>query len=321
VQKILFDSTQLPGDERLRKEQWVDSLSSGYARLHADAAPETPFAGALKIMLLGHTSIGSILGTVRTISRNAEDIAAENTDNVVLLFNSGQDGIRIEQKGKGIDCAAGGAVLIEQSEPSIIKMAAQKTCGLVAIQAPRKYVLGENPHVENHFVTTASIPALSLVRAYVDILLQQPSTNDAAIPRLAGHHISDLIAAAVSPDSTSYEMHSPSMRAARLETIRRDLDRHFLEQGLSLSTLARRVGVTPRYVQALFAEGATSFTDELNKRRLVRAHDMLASARYAHMNVTEVAHECGFSTVAHFHRMFRRRFETTPGAVRSKSGA
>lgn len=319
MQKILFDSTQLPGDERLRKERWVNSLSSGYARLHADAAPEMPFEGALKIILLGHTSIGSIAGTVRTISRNAEDIAAENTDNVVLLFNSGHDRIRIEQKGKGIDCAAGGAVLIEQCEPSTIKMAARKTCGLVAIQVPRRYALRENPDIENRFLTAASTTALALARAYVDILLNQSGADDAAIPRLAGHHISDLVAAAVGSDSLDRETHSPGLRAARLETIRRDLDRHFLEPTFSLTALARRLGVTPRYVQALFAEAATSFTDELTKRRLVRAHDMLASARYAHMNVTDVAHECGFSTVSHFHRMFRRRFEKTPGAVRGKA--
>jgi AraC-like DNA-binding protein len=321
MQRIVFDSTELPGDERLRRERWVDSLSSGYARLRADAVAETPFEGTLKIILLGNTSVGSIFGTVRSISRNAEDIAAENTDNVVLLFNSSHDKIRIEQKGKGVDCVAGGAVLIEQCEPSIIKMVAQKTCGLLAIQVPRRYVLRENPDVENRFLTAPSTASLALVRAYVDTLLEQPRADDAAIPRLAGHHISDLVAAAVSPDGTRHEAHSVGLRHARLEAIQHDLERHFLEPAFSLSALARRLSVTPRYVQALFAEAGTSFTDELTKRRLVRAHDMLASARYTHMNVTDVAHECGFSTVSHFHRMFRRRFEKTPGAVRGKTGA
>jgi len=78
--------------------------------------------------------------------------------------------------------------------------------------------------------------------------------------------------------------------------------------------------VMPRYVQALFAETATSFTDEVTKRRLARAHDMLASPRHAHMSIMDIAHECGFSTVSHFHRMFRRRFKATPGEVRGNSG-
>jgi AraC-like DNA-binding protein len=46
---------------------------------------------------------------------------------------------------------------------------------------------------------------------------------------------------------------------------------------------------------------------------------MLTAPRYAHMNVMNVAHECGFSTVSHFHRSFRRHFDVTPGDVRSKA--
>jgi AraC-like DNA-binding protein len=161
---------------------------------------------------------------------------------------------------------------------------------------------------------------LALARTYVDTLLSPSSIGNSAIARFAGHHIADLVAAAVSPDSTSHEARSPGLRAARFETIRRELDRNFLEPDFSLTVLARRFGVTPRYVQTLFAEAATSFTDELTRRRLIRAHDMLASSRYDHMNVVDVAHECGFSTVSHFHRMFRRRFKATPGEVRGEAG-
>jgi len=31
----------------------------------------------------------------------------------------------------------------------------------------------------------------------------------------------------------------------------------------------------------------------------------------------EVSQECGFSTVSHFHRIFRRRFGATPGEMRA----
>ncbi len=319
MKTISFDSKDLPGDERLRKERWVDSLSSGYARLHADAALESPFEGTLSIVQLGLTSIGSITGTVRTISREAEDIAIENSDNVVLLFNSGQDRIRIEQKGKEIDCAAGGAALVEQCEPSIIRMSPHKPCGLIAIQAPRRYVLRANPDINNRFLAPTSTRALALVRAYADVLLDQTGAGGSMIQRIAAHHISDLIAAAVDPDSIDPEAHSHGLRISRLKAILHDLDRYFLEPSFSLTALARRLGVTPRYVQAVLAEAMTSFTDELTNRRLMRAYDMLVSPRYRHMNVTDIGHECGFSTVSHFHRMFRRRFNATPGDVRSKA--
>ena len=125
MQTILFDSTDLPGNERLRRERWVNSLSSGYVRLRADAKPNVPFNGQLRIILLGQAAIGRISGTVQAIARRTTEIAIENTDNAVLLLNSGTDEMLVEQKGKSIACTAGAAMLIEQCEPSSIEVSAQ----------------------------------------------------------------------------------------------------------------------------------------------------------------------------------------------------
>jgi AraC-like DNA-binding protein len=320
MQTILFDSADLPGDERLRRERWVDSLSSGYVRLRADAKPDVRFNGRLKIMQLGQAAIGRISGTVQTISRTANEIAAENTDNAVLLLNSGKYDILIEQKRASIACAAGAAVIIEQCEPSSIKVSAQHVCDFMAVQMPRQLLRERACGVQDRFMMpiAASTSALALTRAYVDTLLDRSGATNTSIPRFAADHITDLIAAAVAPENLFQETQAPNLRAARFETIRRELDRNFMIPGFSLTVLARRLGVTPRYAQVLFAEAATSFSDELTRRRLTRAHDMLMSPRYDHMNVMAVAHECGFSTVSHFHRMFRRHFETTPGELRSR---
>jgi AraC-like DNA-binding protein len=71
--------------------------------------------------------------------------------------------------------------------------------------------------------------------------------------------------------------------------------------------------------QRLLAENQTSFVDEVVRRRLRRARDMLASPRYAHMSIIAIAHDCGFSTVSHFHRVFRRHFGTTPCEAREQA--
>jgi AraC-like DNA-binding protein len=319
MQTILFDSVDLPGDERLRKERWVDSLSSGYVRLHADAKPNVPFNGQLKIMLLGHVAAGRISGTVQAIARTAREIAIENNDNTVLLLNSGANEMFVEQRGKAIACAAGSAVLIEQCEPSSIKVSPDDVCNFVAIQIPRQQLCGQTSSFESRFMMPLPASALALARAYVDTLLERFGGEVSGIPRFAADHIADLVAAAVAPEDQCREKQAPSLGAARLETIMRELDRNFMMPGFSLTALARRLAVSPRYVQTLFSEAATSFTDEVTKRRLARAYDMLASKRHAHMNVMDVAHECGFPTVSHFHRIFRRRFDATPGEVRGNA--
>jgi AraC-like DNA-binding protein len=321
MQRIAFDSTDLPGDARSRKERWVESLSSGYVRLHVDAKPDVPFKGQLKIMLLGQAAIGRISGTVQKIVRGATEIAAENTDNVVLLLNSGAENMLVGQKGKTINCAAGAAVLIEQCEPSFIKMSLHGACNFVAIQLPRQELRRQTRSVEDRFMMPVPAPTstMALTRAYVDTLLDLSNMGD-DIPQFAADHIADLVAAAVDPESLNQKKRLPNLRVARFETIRREIDRNFMMPDFSLPALARRLAVSPRYVQALFSEAATSFTEELTDRRLARAHEMLASSRCAHMSILDIAHECGFPTVSHFHRMFRRHFDATPGEVRRKAG-
>jgi AraC-like DNA-binding protein len=322
MQTILFDSADLPGSERLRTERWVDTLSSGYVRLRADAKPNVPFNGQIKIMLLGQAAIGRVSGTVQAIARRTTEIAIENTDYAVLLLNSGTDEMLVEQKGKSIACTLGAAVLIEQCEPSSIEVSAQHLCDFIAIQLPRQQLRGQTCNLEDRFMTPipASASALALAYAYVDTLLKRTGAEQTDVPRFAADHIVDLVVAAVAPKSSRQEIQTPNLRAARFETVRRELDRNFMMAGFSLTALARRLPVSSRYVQALFSEAGTSFTDELTNRRLTRAYEMLSSPRYAHMNVMDVAHECGFPTVSHFHRIFRRRFDATPGEVRDRAG-
>jgi len=228
----------------------------------------------------------------------------------------------VEQAKKIVACSTGAAVLIEQSEPSTINISPQDDCDFVAIQLPRDQVRGHERRFENDFMRPipASSSALALARAYVETLIQHTNERDIHVARFAADHIADLVSAAITPDGLGNEQQTLDLRAARFETIRRELDRRFMLPGFSLTALARRLGVSPRYVQALFAEAETSFTDELTKRRLERAHEMLVSPDYLHLNITEVAHECGFFTVSHFHRIFRRQFKATPGEVRSEAG-
>jgi len=317
MRTILFDSAELPGDARLRKERWVDSLSSAYVRLRADVRPDLPFDGRLKVMQIGAATIGTISGTVLAITRTPTEIAAQNTDNAVLLINSGADQMLVEQKSGAVNCERGEAVLIEQCEPSSIKMRAQCHCDFVAVQLPRHELGRYSRKFADRFMkqVPAGVAALSLLRAYARTLFACADA-ELDVPLFAADHIADLVAAACNTQTTPGEMQERGQRAARFAVILRELDRGFMQPDFSLTTLAQRLAISPRYVQVLFCEAATSFTHEVIKRRLARARHMLTAQACTHLSVTDIAYECGFSTISHFHRVFRRHFGVTPGEMR-----
>lgn len=318
MQKIIFDASAFEGDERSRKNLWISSLSSGYVRLNADPAIDRPFQGQLKIAVVDRTAVGTIYGTVETIARSTREVAAENTDNVVLLCNSGTRRTRVEQNGVTVDLDAGDSVLIEQCVPSWVRVE-HANCDLLAIQAPRTCVAARLPELNDRFMlrVPGRSTAMALVNAYVSVLLSPQEENGPLAFRFASEHIADFIAAAVELTGTHASEDHDGLRAGRVAAIYREFELRASEANFSLPALGRRLGISPRYVQRLLAEAGTSFTEEVTRRRLNRARDMLVSPRHQRLNVTEIALECGFSSVSHFHRMFQREFGRTPGDVRS----
>ncbi len=318
---IVFDSDGLLGNRQQRTEQWIEALSSGYVRLGADPAPGLQFRGRLKIIRLAEASIGTLEGTVQNITRTAADVAIENTDNVVLLLNQDSHAVAVEQRGRCAECHPGGAVLIEQCEPSAIRVAPSETCNIVALQVPREQIRQYCRQLPDRFVTAfvPSSSALSLTRSYIDFLLDLSASAEASSPfmKLASGHIADFVASIVDLNGVIDREQLRGLHAGRCAMVLRILDRHFIDPDFSLTALAGRLGVTPRYVQMLLAEAETSFIDELTHRRLDRARDMLTSSVYSHKTILDVSQECGFSTVSHFHRVFRRRFAMTPGEMRT----
>ena len=322
MEKIVFDSAKLPGDARQRAEQWIEALASGYVRLGADPVPGENFRGQLRIVKLPNCTIGTLGATVQSITRTLADVAIENTDNVVLLVNQGAQVIAIEQSGRSVECSPGAAVLIEQHRPSTIRLAAPSCC-IAAVQVPRDQIRRECPDYSERLLVpiVARSSVLQFTRAYIDFLLDTPDGNEPSLARLAADQVPGLVAAILNRNGTTRAGPLDSKQGGRGALVLRELDRYFAHPGFSLPMLARRVGVTPRHVQALLAERETSFTDELTRRRLDCARDMLMSPHQAHRSIIEISGECGFATVSHFHRIFRRAFGMTPGEMRTSSKA
>jgi AraC-like DNA-binding protein len=138
-----------------------------------------------------------------------------------------------------------------------------------------------------------------------------------ALPHLAVNHISDLLAlmlGAVGDGAAAAEGRGVS--AARLRAIKDDVTRHLGSRTLTIDGLASRHRVTPRYIQRLFENEGTSFTEFVLGQRLARAHRLLSDPRQVERTISSIAFEVGFGDLSYFNRVFRRRFGDMPSNVR-----
>jgi AraC-like DNA-binding protein len=163
---------------------------------------------------------------------------------------------------------------------------------------------------------SAGIPALQLLRQYLNAIWASDVLGSQTLRPLAIEHIRDLAALAVGTGRQVQEIASGrGVRTARLQAIKDDILAR-LQSELALGEVAARHRLSPRYVGMLFESEGTSFSEFVREERLKRAHRMLLSPRFDHLRISEIAYDVGFNDLSYFNRCFRRRFGCSPGEAR-----
>lgn len=89
---------------------------------------------------------------------------------------------------------------------------------------------------------------------------------------------------------------------------------------LSCERVAAQTGVSTRHLARLFALEDTQPHRFILEKRLQRAFQVLSSGEGRGLDIAEVAYQHGFSSQAHFARVFKAHYGRTPSEVRATAG-
>jgi YesN/AraC family two-component response regulator len=96
------------------------------------------------------------------------------------------------------------------------------------------------------------------------------------------------------------------------------INRHFKEN-ITLKQVSEYTGYSSVYFSKLFkVRYGMTFSEYLCNRRLNYARDVLLATNYS---ATEVAEMCGFNTITHFSKAFKRKFGISPRTFRNNRNA
>ncbi|GIH69507.1 helix-turn-helix domain-containing protein [Sphaerimonospora thailandensis] len=107
----------------------------------------------------------------------------------------------------------------------------------------------------------------------------------------------------------------PVSPSARLIIAWDHIERRLHDPLLDAAEVARELGISVRQLARVFAAAGTTPARHILDRRLDRARAELDEAGNA--TIADVAHRWGFSSQAHFARVFRARFGQTPSEARA----
>jgi len=247
--------------------------------------------------------------------QRTHDIVADGDDAISIAISlSGS--LNFFQLGREILVESGDAVMQLNAEPGRMVHSDIRGIGLVV---PRTAL---TPLVRNlEDLTVRIIPrnneALRLLISYLTMVQKGLFVGTPELSRLVASHVHQLIALAIGPTRDGAVIAAEGgIRAARLSAIKADIDAALDRRDLNVEMIARHQRITPRYVQMLFEQEGTTFSQFVLGQRLRRAHELLTDAAHAGWNISAIAMAAGFDDLSHFNRSFRRRYGATPSDIR-----
>jgi AraC-like DNA-binding protein len=301
--------------EGKRLAMWREIYGRNIARFDIEPIGDTPFHA--DVTFRSALGLGVSTGTRSDAHyRMTRDLAAQSADNVLFAVVTHGVGI-VSQLGREAEVGPGSGVMLSATEPSVCTLLSGGRFLTLAI--PRDAIAPLVPDLGSALVRTVpeGSEALALLVRYLGVLQGTTALTSAELARRMVAHIVDLAALAVGATQHAARIaHGRGLRAARLNAMKADIDRSLADETLSVTELANRQRVTPRYVQMLFEAEGTTFSQYLVERRLARAYRMLDDPGHADLAISAIAFEVGFANLSYFNRVFRQRYGATPSDIR-----
>lgn len=318
---IRFSAEQFP--ERERFDGWCETFvrniaNAGITRLDDRSRP---FEAAVETLALGRVSVAHVTGTPVRFTRTPKQVASGNHDFTLIVTREGQT--RVEAGDTRSTVGKYGAQLVTHWQPGHVDFCtagdATGTYRAFRYQVPRNLVYAAiaNPEALCFKALTGNAQALDYLVQYTDQVLLRQDFDDPRLAERAGAHVFDLVATILGPPRGAPQIvERRGIRAARLAAILAQIHTEYLDRHFSVEVVARRHGVSPRYVQRLLDEHGETFSHRVLRLRLDRVAEMLAAPPHAHQRIGDIAAAAGFSDLSYFNRTFKRRFGESPRRFR-----
>jgi AraC-like DNA-binding protein len=291
-----------------RLAYWNELAERTFGSMRVDS-PNPAFRGEMLRWCLGDLTLIQPRSEASTVRRNGGPEAA---DRVVLHLQSRGMAEQVH-RGKAVLMRPGDMSMCASEEP--YRLSLSNDHATLAVELPRAALEARVPDLDARIALAlrGTSPAVRLFHDFLLSLWRQGDQSDAdpAWQASVSAIFLDLLALALREDMPIARDSGHATR--RLNAL---IEARLTDPALSTAMLADELGISPRSVQNMFAQRATTPSAYILRRRLERAAELL-SADPA-LSITDLAFELGFNDSAYFTRCFRQQFGAPPSAWRAR---
>jgi AraC-like DNA-binding protein len=310
---IHFSTDDIAPRDRLAV--WCEALFQSEFNVDIEPTSSVPFRAQARVRTLPGLRVLSGASSPATYQRNTKRVVR---DEVVLTFGR-EANVAMRLNARQAQIETGDAFLLPCGDCASIHV--PREAQFMSVRLPRTALASSVINLNDAYCRRIphDTPALTLLKRYLALLDDEAAAlADPSLQHSAVTHIYDLLAKTLGATrDAAVVADARGVRAARLEMIKDDIARHLTDARLSVHTVAARHKVSPRYVQRLFDDAGSTFTEYVMAQRLERANRLLSDPHLGDRTLTAIAFAAGFNDLSHFQRRFRRRYGATPSDVRA----
>ncbi len=298
-----------------RFEFWREAVCETFVDLDprlGEPDGQPPFSGEIMGGQIGDVRMCTVTASQHEVVRSPALIRRTGGDFLfVSLLLAGN--IVCLQDGRAAELSRPGQLVLYDSAKPYRAVFRERSRQLV-VRAPRELLVRRLGRLEH--AATVTVVGGDGVAALASGLLRSLAGRlhdvDAHLTEPLLGNVFDVLSAAFARTAGPH-----AAGAAHLARARQAIRDHAGDPTLTPATLARRIGVSERYLYALFkAEGATPAT-AIMAERLGRARAALGQPGFTG-TIEGLALRLGFKNAAHFTRAFKARYGLPPSACRAR---
>jgi AraC-like DNA-binding protein len=310
---LRFSTSDLP--ERDRLSYWRELFGRQIAHVEVEPLSGLAFQADARVLALAGLRVMWANLSSDMYMRRTRQLLSDGDDSIGLVIK--QSGLlNMTQRDRDVSLGIGDALSVLHADTAGMSTSQVDWLALIVPRAALVPFVADIESRAMRLIPRDSEP-LRLLTKYVDILRGDPALLTPELRLSVVTHIHDLVAMTLGATRDGAAIASKrGVRAARLRAIMADILANLTNPELTVTAVALRQRVTPRYVHMLFEGEGTTFSEFVLNVRLVHAHRMLTNPRFAGWTITHVAFASGLGDLSYFDRTFRRRFGATPSDVR-----
>lgn len=302
---------------RQQLQQWQSASNHYFGPLQAQAMGEGPFDACMKAWEAGALRMLTIDAPAHRILRDQAASDPRHDSFKLLLQLKGVS--EIHQRDANFSLQPGDWSLYDPRVP--YTLTSQESVRQLVVQIPRGK-LGHLPLGSLH-TCEAVTPELRALYQVLSSFLGALGAQLGTLPNSVGGPLAEttlgLLAQALQAQRDGAPERMPLPEAMRAR-VRQYIHSHLDDSELSVERIAHEMRCSKRYLHALFQHEDHTLDRHIWLSRLERCKQALAGADASSVSISALAYRWGFNSNAHFCRMFKREFGTTPSAFLKRDG-